>query len=47
MKKEGFIVNRKYRGHHRPQVWLNIGFNTDTGSLNDLDIADIERHEEK
>ena len=47
MKKEGFIVDRKYRGNHRPQVWLNIGFNTDTGSLNDLDIKDIERHEEK
>ncbi len=45
MKKEGFIVDRKYRGNHRPQVWLNIGFNTDTGSLNDLDISDIERHE--
>ena len=39
--------DRKWRDNHKLQVWLNIKLNTDSGSLNEMDIKDIKGHEEK
>lgn len=42
MRKEQHIKqDRKWRDGHKLQVWLNIKLNTDSGSLNKMDIKDI------
>ncbi|WP_181989511.1 DNA primase family protein [Lactobacillus amylovorus] len=41
----GLKQSRKMRNGHKMGVWLNIQLKTDSGSLNDMDLKDINGHE--